>query len=116
MMMGTLYNIDGCPIIRYNKVRGIHLALKGSIGSDFDWTLKYGHRKAWGRTNTPELIHPVQANSWLVAGAWHPSAPRLKGLAVTAEFGIDSQGLPRRACGFMLGVSYDRLFAFGTRK
>lgn len=115
MMTGILYNVDGCPIIRYNKVRGVHVALKGSIGNDFDWTLKYGHRKAWGRTNTPELIHPVQTNSWLVAADWHPSAPRLQGLAVSAEFGIDSQGLPGRACGFMVGVSYDRLFSFGSR-
>lgn len=114
MMMGVIYNLNGDPTFLYNKVRAIHFAVQGSVGDNLDWTIKYGHRKAWGRTNTIYLIHPVQSNNWLLAACYRFSW--VPGLSAALEIGFDSGNMPMKAAGALLCVSYDRLFKIGKKK
>ena len=110
MVMGTLYNTgyDGQLLnngsIPYFRVRGFHIGIEGAIGPDFDYIVKYNHRKAWGDTNSYALIRPVSSDSFMAGIRYN--FPRIPGLSLNACFGIDKGNLPMNATGGMIGLSY----------
>lgn len=105
LVMGTIYNLDGNPELYATRVRAYHLGAEGAIGSDFDWTLKFNYRKAWGNTNSYAILHPIHATSFYLGAAYR--FPRVKGLKISAEFGLDSGNAPQNACGALIGLGYD---------
>ena len=110
LVMGTIYNTDGSQWLKATRVRAIHVAFEGSIGKQFDYVVKYNHRKAWGETNSYYLMHPLEADSFFIGAAWR--VPRMKGLRLEAMVGIDRGDAPQNVFGGAVTISYDRLLKF----
>lgn len=110
LVMGVLYQLDGNQALEYNRVRAIHIAAQGAITNDIDYIAKYNHRKAWGQTNTEWLLHPHQADSWMIGAKWR--MPMLKGLTLQAEIGADFGRLPQNAFGVLISANYTADFLF----
>lgn len=117
MVQGLLFYTGDNPYISddgmlpYFRVRGFHIALKGAVGDNLDYTVKYNHRKAWGDTNKLTLIHPIEADSFLAEATYRfPSVP---GLSLGAAIGVDHGNYPANAVGGMLTLTYVRPFIFG---
>lgn len=108
LVMGPVYNTDGSSSLLAPRVRAIHLAVEGSIGSDIDYTVKYSHRKAWGNPNTYTMVYPRHADSWMVAATYRPS--KIKGLSLNLQLAFDHGTLPTNAAGVLLGITYDKIF------
>lgn len=114
MMPGTIFNLNGCPNIRRNVVRGVHVGIEGSLGSDVDYRVKYGWRRAWGQVNTSELLYPVDVNSWSVEAGWNMS--QVPGLTLKAQIAMDHGRLPQNAFGVMIGASWSGNLLFRSHK
>ena len=114
MVMGTIYNLDGSPAIKASRVRGIHIAVEGCVGSQIDWRLKYNHRKAWGMANSMALAYPMQANSWMLEAKWRPAS--LKGLSLNCQIALDRGNCPTNAAAVMVGLTYDNIISLGKTK
>lgn len=111
MVMGSIYNINGLQDIMSSRVRGIHLALEGYIGKDIMWRVRYNHRKAWGTTNTWELVYPKKADSWSVEAIWN--VPGTKGLNIKCCLASDRGNMPSNGTAFQIALSYDKLLTLG---
>ena len=107
MTMGTIYNLDGNPIIPYNRVRGFHIAAEGAITPDIDWIFKYSYRKAWGQPFTLQQLAPLHANSVMAGIDWR--IPQVKGLSLSAKVSLDRGNMPQNAFGCLIGLSYSTL-------
>lgn len=113
LVMGSLYQLNGDPALTYNKVRAIHIAAEGNITDNISYIAKYNHRKAWGQTNTIQLLHPHEADSWMVGAKWRVN--RVKGLSLQGEVGADFGNLPQKAFGVMLSANYTCNFLFKNK-
>ena len=91
--------------IHYNRVRAIHIAVEGALGDNWDYVVKYNHRKAWGDTNTYSLIHPVESDSFLAGVSYR--FDRLPGLSLGAALGVDHGSIPSNAFGGMITCRYE---------
>ena len=109
-VMGNIFNVDGSGWLDYTRVRGVHVAVEGSLGRYVDWIVKYGHRKAWGRTNNYRLVRPAEADNWMIGASWHVA--NVPGLSVSGAFGADTGSLPGKAFGVLFSVSYDKIIRF----
>lgn len=110
LVMGVLYQLDGNAALEYNRVRAIHVAAEGNISDEIAYIAKYNHRKAWGQTNTMQLLHPHEADSWMIGAKWR--MPMVKGLTLQAEVGADFGNLPQKAFGVMVSANYTADFLF----
>lgn len=104
MVMGLIYDTEGRSKLKATRVRGIHLAIKGSLGQYMDYQIKFNHRKAWGDVNTIEMVHPLHANSWYLNVGYN--FPKLPSLRLNASLGIDNGNMPSKAAAFSIGVTY----------
>lgn len=114
LVMGSLFQLNGLATLQYNKVRAIHMAVEGNITDDIEYIAKYNHRKAWGQTNTPQLLHPHQADSWMIGARW--AMPMLKGMTLQAEIGADHGNLPSDSFGLLITANYNCNFLFSKKK
>lgn len=101
-------NYDGT--IPYFRVRGFHIGIEGYIGENWDYIVKYNHRKAWGDTNKLTLIHPIEADSFIAEVNYRCN--RVPGLSLRGAIGIDHGNIPSNAFGVMLSLTYERPFIF----
>ena len=112
MVMGTLFSTGDNPAdpnngwIKYFRVRGFHLGVKGALGPDCDYIVKYNHRKAWGTTNSYALLYPKESDSFMIGANYRIN--KIPGLSVGAAFAVDHGGLPSNAVGGMLTLTYER--------
>lgn len=117
MVAGNLFYTGENPLmpddgwIKYFRVRGIHVGISGWLGKNVKYTVKYNHRKAWGTTNTSQLLNPVSTDSFM-AGADY-SFPNVPGLSIGAQFGIDKGNYPSNAIGGIVSLTYERPIIFG---
>lgn len=112
MVPGTIFNtglINKLMInddwIQYFRVRGFHIAIEGSLGPNFDYIVKYSHRKAWGNSGTSALIYPIEADSFMARVGY--LLPQVPGLTVSASFALDHGIIPSNAIGGMISVNYE---------
>ena len=119
MVMGLLflpedkYNPENGKL-PYFRVRGFHIGFKGSIGPNCDYIVKYNHRKGWGDTNQLTLIHPREADSFIIGASY--SIDKIAGLSVGAALGVDHGSLPSNSVGGMITLTYERPLIFGKVK
>ncbi len=104
MVMGDIFNLNGASWLRYNRVRGIHLAVTGALSDDIDYIVKYSHRKAWGQPFSQELLHPANADSWMVGVNWNLSS--VPGLKFYGAVAADHGKLPDNTFGVMVVATY----------
>lgn len=96
--------------MHYFRVRGFHIAVEGSLSKDWDYIVKFNHRKAWGDTNSAALIHPVEADSFIAQASYR--FPKVPGLTLAAAIGVDHGTMPMNAVGAMVTLTYERPFIF----
>lgn len=114
MVMGTVFQLNGRSELLYNRVRAIHVAAEGYILPELQWRAKYSHRKAWGGSSSYELLHPIEADSWLAGVKW--DLPQVPGLSVSADIAADHGTMPGNAFCVLLGASWDCSLTFGKKK
>lgn len=119
MVQGILFNTGDNPdlinndLIPYFRVRGFHVAVKGSILPNLEYMVKYSHRKAWGDTNSYTLIHPTHADCFLLQAFYRMK--RVPGLALNAAVGLDRGTLPGNSFGVMVGGTYSLPINLGRK-
>lgn len=107
MIRTSLYNTDGYMRITDNRIRAFHLAVKGHIGDNFDFRMKFGYRKSWGTSFIP-LTATRSATSFMLEGKYRFSG--IDGLSVCAQFGMDSGELLGKNVGGQVSISYSGIF------
>lgn len=116
MVQGLLFYTGDEPYVKddgflpYFRVRGFHLALSGAIGANFDYVIKYSHRKAWGDTNKLTLIHPTEGDSFMAGFEY--TVPALPGLSFGASIAVDHGSMPNNSYGALLTVNYEMFRRF----
>ena len=116
MVMGVLflpedkYNPDNGKL-PYFRVRGFHIGIRGALGPDCDYVLKYNHRKGWGDTNQLTLIHPREADSFIASASYRVN--KVPGLSLGAALGVDHGTMPSSSVGVMVSLTYETPVIFG---
>ncbi len=104
-LISPLYNLDGFSGFAHNRARGVHAAVNGCIGDNWDYSVKYSWQQAWGRGRVPQT-HCKVGNSVLVAATW--SARTLAtGLKFYAKMAYDGGSLRDDNFGFLVGAVCD---------
>lgn len=114
-VLGSIYNLDGCPTLPLNRVRAIHVAADGYISPTLKWRAKYSHRHAKGMPNTMELIYPHDADSWLVGAEWQPRFMH-GGFSFSADVAGDIGKLPSNAFGAYISAAYNFNIPFKKKR
>ena len=109
-LVSPIYNLNGNPVFLNNRARGVHAAVKGCIGDDFDYSVKYSWQQGFGMGRRPAAYCRID-NSMLVAVRW--DARRiLPGLKANLQLAFDAGSLRGNNFGAMLGVTYAGSFNF----
>lgn len=106
MVMSPIYNRDGYPQFLLNRVKGVHVALRGTLSDNVTYKVKFGWRKALGTSYEP-LQAPVHSTMLMAEASWR--IPQVKGLQLTGAFGLDHGEMPGNSVGGMVTISYDGL-------
>lgn len=101
---GPIYNLDGYMAYIDNRVRGIHIGVSGTVGSDVDWRVLASYREGYGDSRVPR-IYPVHDTSFMIEGLWR--MPLVKGLSLGAQIAIDRGDMIGNNFGALLSVRYD---------
>ena len=103
MVMGPIYNTDGYLQMIGNRLRGVHAAIEGCLGTVWEWRLMAGWRKAYGNGFEP-LIPALHSFSAMAEGKWHPAA--INGLTLTVQAALDRGKLPSNSFGLAVSAVY----------
>lgn len=85
-MKSPLYNLGGSIEYLNNRVRGFHIGIEGELGSGLTYRLLGGYRKSYGSGYVP-LVDPVSETSVMAEATY--AVPRVKGLTVKGQLGLD---------------------------
>ena len=96
--------LNGYPAFLHNCARGLHLAMTGSVGRTFDYTLKYSWQQAWGMGRQPQAYCKID-NSAMLDVAWDASVIT-DGLRIKATVAFDAGRLRGNNFGTMLSICY----------
>lgn len=99
----TLYNLDGYMRYVDNRLRGFHTGISGSLSDCLDYRILVSYREAFGTGYVPRKS-PVHDTSAMIETTWQ--APRLKGLKVNIQIGIDRGNMYGNQFGALVGVTY----------
>lgn len=113
MVMPPLYNRDGYMQFAANRMRGIHIGVRGSVGTHTDYRIKFGYRKAWGNGKV-QLVEPIHATSMLLEATHRLKC--VEGMSMRVQFGFDSGSMPADAVGALLTLCYSGNFGLGNKK
>ena len=102
--VSPMYNLNGYPMYAHNRTRGIHMAVRGCIGSDWDYSVKYSWQEAWGTGRIPST-HALINNSMMVTAGWDAHS-LAKGLKINARVAMDAGRLRGNSFGTMVSISY----------
>lgn len=108
------YNFNGAPYYMHNRARGVHLAVKGCFGADWDYNLRYSWQQAWG-SGLIHLPYSMTDNSVMAMARWRADS-LLKGLRISATVAVDAGRLRGNNTGFLLGVTYTGALTFNKNK
>lgn len=110
LVEGLIYHLDGASSVLNSRVRAINFAIEGQLSKYFDYRLKYNHRKAYGVTNSWQLINPIKADSWMIEADWRIA--KMKGLKLNCMVAFDKGNIPTNAFGVFLTLSYNNILKF----
>ncbi|MDE7381289.1 MAG: capsule assembly Wzi family protein [Muribaculaceae bacterium] len=108
MVMGDIFNLNGMSWLRYNRVRGIHFALTGTLTDEIEYIVKYSHRKGWGQPFSQELLTPATSDSWMIGVDWNLRV--VPGLKFRAAVAADHGKLPANTFGVFVNAQYQTTF------
>lgn len=108
--LAPFYNLNGYPMYAHNRCRGMHIAVTGSIGPKWDYSVKYSWQEAWGSGRIPQA-HALIDNSMLVAASWD-ACSITPGLRFALDAAFDTGSLRGSNFGVLLAVSYSGNFSF----
>lgn len=112
-LVAPVYNLDGNPFFMHNRARGIHLAARGWLAADWQWSLKYSWQQAWGWGRVASTRswsdNSAQARVAYDASAW------ARGLSFDAAVAFDAGSLRGNNFGALVSVSYSGDLTFTKR-
>lgn len=103
MVMGPVYNRDGYMQMVGNRMKGVHAAVSGCLGSRWQWRLLCGWRKAYGNGFEP-LIPALHAVSVMAESRWTPRT--IEGLTIAVQAALDKGSLPSNSFGMAVSALY----------
>jgi len=109
-LVSPIYNLDGNPVFMNNRARGVHAAVKGCIGDEFDYAVKYSWQQGNGLSRMPSAYCRID-NSMLLDLKWN-ARRLLPGLKARLKLAFDAGTLRGNNFGVMFGVSYSGSFNF----
>lgn len=102
-MVSPIYNTDGWPGFLYNRLRGFHLGVEGTIVWGVDYRVLGGYRRSWGGGYIP-MIEPKSDTSLMAEVTWCPAT--VKGLSLGCKAGFDCGSLLGNNAGGCVTVTY----------
>lgn len=100
-LIGPLYNLDGFPSYLYNRMRGFHIAVQGSLTSRVSWLLKGGYRRSWGAWRMT-LPSPKHLTAVMAQASWQADDH----LSLQGMVELDRGSLPGNAFGGFVTLTY----------
>lgn len=113
MVMSPIYNADGYPEFVYNRMRGFHAAIRGSIADSLVYKLMAGWQKGYAMGRTP-LPHAKGDFSTMVEIGWKADK-LLNGLSVKGRLAMDRGELRGDNFGAALTLTYTGILNFNKR-
>lgn len=107
-LVSPIYNLDGNPVFENNRARGVHAAVRGCIGPEFDYAVKYSWQQGLGMSRRPSA-HTLTDTSMLFAVGWD-ARRLLPGLRADVKLAFDRGSLRGDNFGAMIGVTYSGSF------
>lgn len=109
-VVSPIYNLNGYPAFMNNCARGVHAAINGCIGRDFDFSVKYSWQQGWGMGRKPS---PTSLeNHSLMAGVTWNAAELLPGLSVDLKIAGDHGKLRGNSFGALVAITYSGALKF----
>ena len=116
MVKSPLYHTDGYMRFFDNRMRGVHVALTGTLAAGLTYRAMYSWRKSWGNIFMPRL-EPATYSSAMLEAVY--DLPAVKGLKLSLQLGLDhgtlynndSRDKARTNFGAMLDITYHGNFS-----
>ncbi len=99
-LISPVYNDGGYLRFRHSRIRGVQVAMKGSLTKSWSYLVKYGHNKGWGSPYIP--LKKEKMNAALLAATYVPT--KLNGWQFTGKVAVDQGGLVGNNWGVQIGV------------
>lgn len=110
VLVSPVYNLNGFSGFAHNCARGVHVAVRGCIGADWDYTVKYSWQQAWGRGRVPATYSQLD-NSLMASASWN-ARQILDGLRIDAVVAFDAGSLRGNNFGVLAGITYSGNLTF----
>lgn len=101
-LKSTIYNTDGFLKYLDNVLRGFHFGVDGKVGH-VDWKVLLSWKKSKGAHYHPR-VERVQSMSVMMSGKY--SIPKIEGLSIEAQLGLDAGNLYPGCFGSLISLSY----------
>lgn len=112
MAPSPIYNQDGYMRFVHTRVRAIHAAVTGHIGSQWQYCIMASRRAAWGTSLMPM---EKAASTSLMAQATYTLVNWLDGLQIKAMIATDHGSLIGNNVGGLLSITYSGNFTLGRK-
>ena len=99
-LISPIYDDGGYLRFRHSRIRGVQVAVKGSLTKSWSYVAKYGHNKGWGSPYIP--LKKEKMNAALLATTYNPS--KLKGWEFSGKVAFDQGGLIGNNWAIQVGV------------
>lgn len=103
LIISPMYNTNNTIATLDNRITAHHVGLTGKPHSCFSYRVLFTHEKSWGTYKLPHT-NPHKGDFLLVETTYSPQ--RIKGLGITASYGMNHGDLLNKSHGGMLTVSY----------
>lgn len=103
-LLSPIYNTNGYSGFAHCRARGVHFAIKGCIGDNWDYTLKYSWQQAWGTGRIPATYSLID-NSVMIASSWN-ARQIIDGLRIDAVVAFDAGSLRGDNFGVLATLTY----------
>lgn len=103
LLLSPRYSSDGRIVCQDNRIKAIHLGIKGNPCDELSYRILYTHEKSLGNFNIPHE-NPKKGDFLLVEATYQPH--QIKGLGITASYGMNHGDLLGKSNGGMLTISY----------
>lgn len=111
MVLPPICNTDGYMRFVHNRVRAIHAAVSGHLGTQWQYRLMGSRRAAWG---TPLIPMPKATCTSLMAEVGY-SPHRVPGLQLQATLATDHGSLMGNNVAGMINITYSGNFTIGKK-
>ncbi len=112
-LVSPLYNLNGYPMYAHNRARGIHVAVRGYLAPDWEYSVKYSWQEAWGSGRIP-ATHALIDNSMMVTAGWDAHS-LAEGLKINARVAFDAGRLRGDSFGALVGITYSGNLSLNKR-